>query len=241
MEKQRLDKLLSNQGFGSRAEVGKIIRSGAVQVEGKTVKSPSFACDPQKDSITVAGQTFCYQPFVYLMMNKPAGVLSASRDNRTKTVVDLRKDLFPAGRLDKDTTGLLILTNDGQMAHRMLSPKKEIEKVYHVRVEGEVGREQGERFAKGITLVDGTSCLPARLDVLEEGETPLLRVVIMEGKYHQIKRMLGVIGRPVLSLQRVSIGGLELDKTLCPGQCRELTAEEREAIWKTCPYPIGRG
>lgn len=247
MAKQRLDKLLANQGLGSRAEVGKIIRSGAVQVEGETIKSPSFACDPQKDGIIVAGQTFRYQPFVYLMMNKPAGVLSASRDNRTKTVVDLvpenlyRKDLFPAGRLDKDTTGLLILTNDGQMAHKMLSPKKEIEKVYHVRVEGEVGREQQERFSKGITLVDGTSCLPARLDVLEEGETPLLRVVIMEGKYHQIKRMLGVIGRPVLSLQRVFIGGLELDKTLCPGQCRELTEEERGTIWKTCPYPIGRG
>lgn len=246
MAKQRLDKLLANQGFGSRTEVGKLIRSGTVQVEGKAVRCPSFACDPEKDNITIAGETLLYRPFIYLMMNKPAGVLSASRDHRAKTVVDLvpehlrRKDLFPAGRLDKDTTGLLILTDDGQMAHRMLSPKKGIEKVYHVRVEGEVGKEQQDRFAKGIILADGTACLPARLDVLEEGHTPLLRVVIMEGKYHQIKRMLGVIGRPVLSLQRVSIGGLELDETLCQGECRELTAEEIEEIWERCPYPIER-
>lgn len=214
-------------------------------MDGVTVKSPSISCDPEKETIIVAGERLFYKPFVTLMMNKPAGVLSASRDNRAKTVVDLvpdalrRRDLFPAGRLDKDTTGLLILTDDGQMAHRMLSPKKGIEKVYHVRVEGAVGKEQQDRFKQGITLADGTVCLPARMDVLEEGEKPLLRVVIMEGKYHQIKRMLGVLERPVLSLKRVSIGGLLLDDSLSEGQCRELTDEEVKAIWQRSPYPIG--
>lgn len=245
MAKQRLDKLLAGQGFGSRSQVGRMIRCGDVQVDGVTVKSPSISCDPEKETIIVAGERLFYKPFVTLMMNKPAGILSASRDNRAKTVVDLvpdalrRRDLFPAGRLDKDTTGLLILTDDGQMAHRMLSPKKGIEKVYHVQVEGTVGKEQQDRFKQGITLADGTVCLPARMDVLEEGEKPLLRVVIMEGKYHQIKRMLGMLERPVLSLKRVSIGGLLLDDSLSEGQCRELTDEEVKAIWQRSPYPIG--
>lgn len=179
-----------------------------------------------------------FQRHVYLMMNKPAGVVSASRDSREKTVVDLvppvlsRRDLFPAGRLDRDTTGLLILTDDGELAHRMLSPKKHVYKLYEASVDGPVGAEEIEKFAAGVALEDGTVCLPAGLTVVKQGTAWETLVEIREGKFHQVKKMFLAVGRRVLRLKRVRIGGLELDKTLKEGECRELTKEELALIFQ---------
>ena len=179
-----------------------------------------------------------FQRHVYLMMNKPAGVVSASRDSREKTVVDLvppalsRRDLFPAGRLDRDTTGLLILTDDGELAHRMLSPKKHVYKLYEASVDGPVGAEEIEKFAAGVALEDGTVCLPAGLTVVKQGTAWETLVEIREGKFHQVKKMFLAVGRRVLRLKRVRIGGLELDKTLKEGECRELTKEEMALIFQ---------
>ena len=179
-----------------------------------------------------------FQRHVYLMMNKPAGVVSASRDSREKTVVDLvppalsRRDLFPAGRLDRDTTGLLILTDDGEFAHRMLSPKKHVYKLYEASVDGPVGAEEIEKFAAGVALEDGTVCLPAGLTVVKQGTAWETLVEIREGKFHQVKKMFLAVGRRVLRLKRVRIGGLELDKTLKEGECRELTKEELALIFQ---------
>ena len=172
---ERLDKILSSQGVGSRKEAGILIRRGLVHVNGILATRPETKTDPERDQITIEGKPLRFQRHVYLMMNKPAGVVSASRDSREKTVVDLvppalsRRDLFPAGRLDRDTTGLLILTDDGELAHRMLSPKKHVYKLYEASVDGPVGAEEIEKFAAGVALEDGTVCLPAGLTVVKQG------------------------------------------------------------------------
>lgn len=231
---QRLDKAIASQGTNSRSETVRLIRRGAVTVNGALCRDPAMRCDPETDTITVNGTPLCYQQFVYLMMHKPAGVLCVSRDPKARTVVDLlppelqRKGLFPAGRLDKDTTGLVLLTDDGDYAHRILSPKKAIVKRYHARLDGPLTEEHIRAFAEGITLADGTPCRPATLTVLENGTQPLAEVCITEGKYHQIKRMFGTVDRGVVTLKRLSIGGLELDDTLAVGESRPLTAFERE-------------
>lgn len=235
---ERLDKILASQGVGSRKEAGLLIRRGLVQVNGAVVSRPEKKADPERDKITVEGKELRFQRHLYLMMNKPAGVVSASRDFREKTVVDLvpetlaRRDLFPAGRLDRDTTGLLILTDDGDFAHQMLSPKKHVYKLYEATVDGPVGEPEIARFEAGVVLEDGTACLPARLSVVSAGPSWKTLVEIREGKYHQVKKMFLAVNRKVLRLKRVRIGGLELDKTLKEGECRELTEREKESVFR---------
>ena len=231
---ERLDKILSSQGVGSRKEAVILIRRGLVHVNGILATRPETKTDPERDQITIEGKPLRFQRHVYLMMNKPAGVVSASRDSREKTVVDLvppalsRRDLFPAGRLDRDTTGLLILTDDGELAH----PKKHVYKLYEASVDGPVGAEEIEKFAAGVALEDGTVCLPAGLTVVKQGTAWETLVEIREGKFHQVKKMFLAVGRRVLRLKRVRIGGLELDKTLKEGECRELTKEELALIFQ---------
>ena len=230
---QRLDKLIASQGTRSRSETVRLIRSGQVTVNGAVCRDPSAKYDETTCVVMVAGQPLCYRQYVYIMMNKPAGILCVSRDPKVPTVVDLlpdemkRKNLFPAGRLDKDTVGLVLLTDDGDLAHRILAPKREILKRYQVRLDAPLSEEHCRAFAEGITLADGTRCRPAELLIVENGEQPLAEVRITEGRYHQIKRMFGVLDRGVVWLKRLSIGKLELDPSLEEGESRFLTDRER--------------
>ncbi len=230
---QRLDKMIASQGTRSRSETVRLIRSGQVTVNGVVCRDPSMKYEADACEVTVAGQPLCYRQYVYIMMNKPAGILCVSHDPKVPTVVDLlpeemkRKNLFPAGRLDKDTVGLVLLTDDGDLAHRILAPKREILKRYQVRLDAPLSGEHCRAFAEGIALADGTRCRPAGLLILENGEQPLAEVRITEGRYHQIKRMFGVLDRGVVWLKRISIGKLELDPSLLEGESRFLTDEER--------------
>lgn len=231
---QRLDKLIASQGTRSRRDTVKLIRSGRVTIDGAVCRDPSQKVEPESRQITIEGKPLVYQRFVYLMMNKPSGVLCVSRDPKVSTVIDLlpeewkRKGLFPAGRLDKDTVGLVLLTDDGELAHRLLSPKNNICKTYLVRLDAPITDEHCRCFEEGITLADGTVCHPAKLEILENGEQPLAQVKITEGKYHQIKRMFGVLDRGVVWLKRVSIGELVLDPQLKEGESRPLTSKEAD-------------
>lgn len=233
---QRLDKLIASQSTRSRSETVRLIRAGQVTVNGVVCRDPSVKVNADTCRVTVAGEELCYRQFVYIMLNKPAGILCVSRDPRVPTVVDLlppemkRKNLFPAGRLDKDTVGLVLLTDDGDLAHRLLAPKRDIVKRYQVRLDGPLSDEHCRAFASGMTLADGTPCRPAELIILENGEQPLAEVRITEGRYHQIKRMFGVVDRGVVWLKRVSIGGVELDPKLGEGECRFLTDQERKTL-----------
>ena len=231
----RLDKLLSECGVASRKEIRQLIRSGRVSVDGAAAESPGMKLDPYKALVCLDGTKIEYAKYHYYMMNKPAGVLSATDDGRQKTVLDLvtpemRKiGLFPVGRLDKDTTGLLLLTNDGEFAHRVISPRSGIVKVYHARTEAPVDEADITAFKEGLTLGDGTKCLPAGLKLLPDGSC---LVEVMEGKYHQVKRMLSSRGKPVTELKRLSIGGLKLDKALLPGSFRALEENELCSVMK---------
>lgn len=233
---ERLDKVLVSQNVGSRKEIGVLARKGQITVNGVVVKKADTKIDPEQDQIAVNGKPVLFQRFVYYMLHKPAGVLSASRDRRAETVLDLlpealrRKDLFPAGRLDKDTEGLLILTDDGDYAHRMLAPKKHVEKQYLARLDAPLVPDAAERFAAGVELSD-LVCQPAKLEILEPGETPLVSIVVHEGKFHQVKRMCAACGGNVTYLKRVRIGSLLLDESLEPGAVRPLTEEERELVF----------
>ena len=231
----RLDKLLSECGVASRKEIRQLIRSGRVSVDGAAAASPEMKLDPYKALVCLDGTKIEYAKYHYYMMNKPAGVLSATDDGRQKTVLDLvtpemRKiGIFPVGRLDKDTTGLLLLTNDGEFAHRVISPRSGIVKVYHARTEAPVDEADITAFKEGLTLGDGTKCLPAGLKLLPDGSC---LVEVMEGKYHQVKRMLSSRGKPVTELKRLSIGGLKLDKALLPGGFRALEENELCSVMK---------
>lgn len=233
---ERLDKVLVSQNVGSRKEIAAMAKKGRITVNGEIVKKSDMKVDPEQDIITVDGKALNFQRFVYYMMHKPGGVLSAARDTRAETVVDLlppelvRRNLFPAGRLDKDTEGLLILTDDGDFAHRMLSPKKQIFKEYHAVLDKPIGPADIEAFAKGLELNDMT-CLPAKLKILEDGPEQLVSVEICEGKFHQVKRMFASRGSTVVYLKRVRIGSLHLDETLPKGETRPLTEAELEAIF----------
>lgn len=236
MSRERLDKILSSQNIASRKDAGAMIRRGVVAVNGQVVKKSDFKADTQQDTISIDGQPLNVKKFVYYMMNKPAGVLSAARDTRAQTVVDLlppemqRRGLFPAGRLDKDTEGLLIITDDGAFAHRMLAPKSHVFKLYEAVLAAPVSAGDISRFENGLEL-NGMTCLPAGLSVLEPGENPLVLVKIREGKFHQVKRMFLALGNEVLHLKRVRIGALVLDKGLAPGAARELTEKELESVF----------
>jgi len=233
MTVERLDKLLAGTGRWSRKEVKELVRMGRVTVDGK---KPERADEkfPAEAEFFVDGERIICGELVYLMLHKPAGCISATDDPRQKTVLDLLPEhlrkigLFPAGRLDKDTEGLLLLTNDGPLAHELLSPKKHVDKTYFVRVEGALNQEDVAAFAAGMTLEDGYVCLSAGLEILERTDEAL--VTLREGKFHQIKRMLAARGKPVLYLKRLTMGPLILDDTLLPGQWRELTRQERTAL-----------
>ncbi len=229
---ERLDKLLAGTGRWSRKEVKELVRQGRVTVDGAPARRAEEKYPPGA-AIAVDGQPVCVERLVYLLMNKPAGLLSATEDDRQATVLDLlpphlrRIGLAPVGRLDKDTEGLLLLTNDGALAHRLLSPKRHVDKVYYARTEGTVTAEDVEAFTSGLTLEDGLACLPAGLEALGPGEC---LVTLREGKFHQVKRMLAARGKPVVYLRRLSMGPLTLDSGLEPGQWRALTAQELEAL-----------
>lgn len=233
---ERLDKILSSALKISRGDVKKLMKKQSITVNGVQVKSGNIKINPDTDEIRLNGRDVVYQKNIYLMMNKPEGVISASNDRSQETVVDLvpeeyrRDGLFPAGRLDADTTGFVLITDDGDFAHRILSPKNHVEKTYHARLAQRLSDGDIERFLSGIELKDGTLCLEARLRVIEDGETPLVEVVIHEGKYHQVKRMFAALGNRVVQLRRIKIGGLSLDGTLAQGECREITREEIRLI-----------
>ncbi|RHW40799.1 rRNA pseudouridine synthase [Neobacillus notoginsengisoli] len=228
----RIDKMLANLGFGSRKEVKKLLKDGAVKVNEKLVKDPKQHVDPEKDVVTLNGAVIEYKEFIYLMMNKPPGVLSATEDNRDETVIDLLEledqvfEPFPVGRLDKDTEGLLLITNDGQLAHRLLSPKKHVPKTYFAVIEGEVTEKDAEAFKKGVTLDDGYHTKPGELNILKSGLMSDIELTITEGKFHQVKRMFQADGKRVVYLKRLSMGPLALDETLELGEYRELTDDE---------------
>lgn len=225
---ERLDKILVSQGVGSRKEVQRLIRSGEVEVNGEICRKPDTKLDAERDNITVSGQVLNYSKNIYIMMNKPSGVVSATEDNHDKTVIDIlpaeyrRKGLFPAGRLDKDTEGLLIITDDGDFAHRMLSPSKHVEKQYIAELDGEISDETIASFEAGIEFADGTKCRPAKLRIHNDNKKIGI-VTICEGKFHQVKKMFSVCGLKVVHLERISIGGLYLDSNLHRGKCKLLT------------------
>lgn len=234
---ERLDKLLAGTGKWSRREVKALVRQGLVRVDGRLAASAEDKLDPAAAIITVAGETISLCRFTYVMLHKPAGVLTATEDRKQPTVLDLlppelrRIGLAPVGRLDKDTEGLLLLTNDGELAHRLLSPKYHVEKRYFARVDGELSAADAEAFARGMTLGDGLECLPAGLEVLPDR---VCVVTLREGKFHQVKRMLAARGAPVLYLKRLSMGPLTLDDSLAAGAYRLLRAEEILALYRAC-------
>ena len=234
---ERLDKLLAGTGKWSRREVKALVRQGLVRVDGRLAASAEDKLDPAAAIITVAGETISLCHFIYVMLHKPAGVLTATEDRKQPTVLDLlppelrRIGLAPVGRLDKDTEGLLLLTNDGELAHRLLSPKYHVEKRYFARVDGELSAADAEAFARGMTLGDGLECLPAGLELLP-GHACI--VTLREGKFHQVKRMLAARGAPVLYLKRLSMGPLTLDDSLAAGAYRLLRAEEISALYRVC-------
>lgn len=233
----RLDKLLSNSGYGSRKEVKKMLKNGAVRVNDQLVKDAKKHVDPESDDITVYGAPVMYREFIYLMMNKPQGVLSATEDSRQETVVDLldpellRFEPFPVGRLDKDTEGLLLLTNDGQLAHQLLSPKKHVPKTYEVHVNKPIDQAALDQLEKGVDIGEGYVTKPAEASLLaSENGVERLLLTITEGKFHQVKRMLKAVGHDVIYLKRLKMGDVDLDEELLPGEYRELSEQELAAL-----------
>lgn len=230
-EQIRLDKFLADMGLGTRSEIKLSTRKGRITINGEVCKKPETKVDTDKDQVMIDGKLVAYQKFVYYMLNKPAGVVSATMDNVSKTVIDLIKDangkkLFPVGRLDKDTEGLLILTNDGDLAHQLLAPKKHVDKVYYARVKGKVTEKDAEAFIKGVSIGEDYMTLPAKLMILKSADISEIELTIHEGKFHQVKRMFEAVGKEVIFLKRLSMGGLTLDSSLLPGQYRSLTEDE---------------
>jgi len=239
MELQRLDKVIASTGKWSRREVKLLVRQGRVLVDGSPAKSPEDKVDPEVAEITVNGEALTYRKYTWVMLNKPAGYLSATEDGKGATVLDLlpqdlqRQGLFPVGRLDKDTEGLLLLTNEGGLAHDLLSPRHHVDKEYYVRVAGRLTEADCRAFEDGITLGDGTVCQSAGLEILTAGEESEAHVILREGKFHQVKRMLAHQGKPVLYLERIRMGNLTLDAALPRGNYRFLTPEEIEGLRKS--------
>lgn len=232
----RLDKFLAHMGYGTRKEVKILIKSKAIQVNEAVVKDSSMHVNELKDRVTVYGEVVEYKEFIYLMMNKPPGVISATEDSRDQTVIDLLDDdvrhfePYPVGRLDKDTVGLLLLTNDGALTHRLLSPNKDVPKVYYAKVDGMVDESDIDAFANGVILDDGYHTKPGILKILKSGSISEIELSITEGKFHQVKRMFESVGKTVIYLKRLSMGMLLLDSSLEEGTYRELTKEELEQI-----------
>ncbi|HZK23431.1 MAG TPA: pseudouridine synthase [Atopostipes sp.] len=238
----RLDKLLAHTGFGTRKEVKKIIKDGYIEVNGEIQKNVGLKVDPEIDDIRVGGERIYYEEFVYFMLNKPAGVISATEDYMHETVIDLLEpadsvqDPHPVGRLDMDTEGLLILTNDGQLTHQLTSPKKQVDKEYYALIEGIVTEEDIKTFNEGIVLIEEDeeyTTMPATLEIVsvdEDANESEINVTIQEGKFHQVKRMFHAVGKEVLYLKRVRMNELKLDESLPLGEYRRLTEEELELL-----------
>ncbi len=230
----RLDKIISDMGFASRRDVKSLVKNGRVLVDGIVAASYDAKYDTDSVHIIVDGETLEYRQFRYIMMNKPDGLICATEDARERTVIELldertkRQDLFTVGRLDKDTEGLLLLTNDGEYAHKIISPKSDISKRYYAKVKGELTNEDIPKVRRGLVLGDGTQCLPAELEIITTTDESECVITVSEGKYHQVKRMLASLGKPVIYLKRLSIGSLALDEALKAGEWRELTEREVE-------------
>lgn len=235
-KKQRIDKILSNLGYGSRSEIKKYCKQGSVVVNGSEVSNPGIQVDTENDEILFNGEEVIYREYIYLMMNKPAGYISATTDKYDPTVLDLIDlsylafEPFPVGRLDKDTEGLLVLTNDGKLSHRVLSPKKHVPKTYYAKIDGVVTEEDVEVFLEGVVLDDGYKTMPSQLNILKSDDESEIELTIHEGKFHQVKRMFESVGKKVVYLKRLSMGNLKLDESLELGEYRELTDEEVKLI-----------
>ena len=235
-KKIRLDKVLSHMGLGTRKEVKKIIKEDRVLIDDKIGDKANMQIDPERQVIKVDNEEIHYSEFFYFLLNKPQGVISATKDNVHQTVIDLldledqNKDVFPVGRLDMDTEGLLLLTNDGQLSHELLSPKKNVPKTYFAKVEGKMTKEDVVTFKEGLELLDGYLCMPAELTILSAGQTSQIELVINEGKFHQVKKMVEAVGKEVFYLQRVGMGNLTLPEDLELGSYRAITAEEMDLL-----------
>ena len=234
----RIDKFISTTTTLSRAEAKKIIKKG-ILINDKLIKTPDYKIDEFKDQVIVNGNRLVYQKYVYIMMNKPKDTVSATEDAIERTVVDILRDedriykVFPVGRLDKDTEGLMLLTNDGELAHKLISPKKDVEKKYYVEVSGELKNEHLKIIKEGVILEDGYRCKPARLEILHSSEgNSKANIFITEGKFHQVKRMMKSLGATVTYLKRLSIGSLKLDENLKLGEYRYLTDDELNKLTK---------
>ncbi|MFD1739274.1 pseudouridine synthase [Bacillus salitolerans] len=238
----RIDKLLSNMGFGTRKEVKQLLKTGTVRIDETIIKDAKTHVDPKVQTVTVNGEPVEYKEFIYLMMNKPPGVISATEDNHDETVIDLLEiedaifNPFPVGRLDKDTEGLLLITNDGQLSHQLLSPKKHVPKTYFAHINDEVTEEDVFAFKQGVELDDGYVTKPGELKIIEAGPTSKIELIITEGKFHQVKRMFEAVGKRVMYLKRIKMGPLALDETLQLGEYRELTEEEVELLRQESSY-----
>lgn len=238
MERMRLDKYLTQAAGLTRSEAKQYLKKGIVCVDGEVIKRPETKVDAGLVRVTVDGKLCSYEKYTYLMLNKPQGVISATEDGRERTVLDLVREpvrgLFPVGRLDKDTEGLLLLTNDGSLAHALLSPRKHVDKCYYAVLDGPVGRKEQDAFASGLDIGDEKPALPARLVPAPEGQAGTgkngVLITVQEGRFHQVKRMAKAVGREVLYLKRISMGSLQLDENLKPGQYRPLTGEEVQAL-----------
>lgn len=234
----RSDKLLASMGYGTRKEVKKLLRKGAFTVNGEIVKDVKVHVEPEKDLLEVFGEIVEYKQFIYLIMNKPSGYVSATEDKVESTVIDLLEvnyliyDPFPVGRLDKDTTGLLLLTNDGKLAHQLTSPKKKVDKMYLVNLDLPVSQMDIDALEQGVILEDGYETKPAKIDILNEDDLTKLHITIHEGKYHQVKRMFQTRGKKVIALTRKRMGSLHLDPHLEQGEYRELTEDELTSLKK---------
>ncbi|KGX89428.1 RNA pseudouridine synthase [Pontibacillus halophilus JSM 076056 = DSM 19796] len=232
----RIDKVLANMGYGTRKEVKKLLKTGVVRADGVPLKHGKEHVDPYEQEITIYGELVEYREHIYLMMNKPQGVISATEDPNEHTVIDILEpedqvfEPFPVGRLDKDTEGFLLITNDGKLAHQLLSPKKGVGKRYFAHIEGVVTEADKDSFLEGVELDDGYVTKPAQLTILESGEESIIELVITEGKFHQVKRMFESVGKQVTYLKRLSMAGMELDEDLEPGEYRELNDEEIEFL-----------
>lgn len=231
----RLDKFLANAGVGTRSEVKQYVKKGLIQVNGTTVKKADLNISESEDEILYQNKKITLQTHFYYMMNKPQGVISATEDNFQKTVLDLlgddkRSDLFPVGRLDKDTEGLLLITNDGDLAHRLLAPKKHVSKIYYARIQGRVTEEDVAAFQDGLDIDEDFKALPANLKILKSDEESEIEVEIFEGKFHQVKRMFQAVGKKVVFLKRLSMGKLVLDPKLEVGSYRSLTSKELDML-----------
>ena len=235
-KKQRIDKILSNLGYGSRSEIKKYCKQVSVVVNGSEVSNPGTQVDTENDEILFNGEEVIYREYIYLMMNKPDGYISATTDKYDPTVLDLIDlsylafEPFPVGRLDKDTEGLLVLTNDGKLSHRVLSPKKHVPKTYYAKIDGVVTEEDVEAFLEGVVLDDGYKTMPSQLNILKSDDESEIELTIHEGKFHQVKRMFESVGKKVVYLKRLSMGNLKLDESLELGEYRELTDEEVKLI-----------